>query len=372
MMKHFLGTIVAGAATLSLTGVLFLGCGSPLPPAGSTGGPGSGGGSTGATSIKLDGSVSSQGAGGGGGSSVITPTGDANCGSAKSGTSRQPADMLLVLDRSGSMSNSTSADTACNGAGCVDRWTAVTSAVTTTLTATAGSVNWGLKLFSSTGNACGVTAGVEVAPGSANAAANIQSTIGRTNPGGNTPTAQAVDAAVAYLTTGAVASDGNSKYILLATDGEPNCGAGSNTATNVPATVTAITAAKNAGILVYVIGIGPSAGNLDSFAAAGGTGTYFPATTPQALTDAFATISKAVASCTFNITTTAGADTSNPYVYLDGTLVNKDPANGWSPGANATTIQLNGTTCDAVMTGGGTVNVFFACAGAPPPPTLLF
>ena len=58
--------------------------------------------------------------------------------------------------------------------------------------------------------------------------------------------------------------------------------------------MVAIAAAKAAGFPVYVIGIGPSTGNLDKFAVAGGTTNYFPATSPQAMTDAFASISKAV------------------------------------------------------------------------------
>ena len=52
--------------------------------------------------------------------------------------------------------------------------------------------------------------------------------------------------------------DQNTKYILLATDGEPNCASGGSSTPNVPATVDAIAAAKAAGFPVYVIGVGPS------------------------------------------------------------------------------------------------------------------
>jgi hypothetical protein len=121
--------------------------------------------------------------------------------------------------------------------------------------------------------------------------------------------------------------------------------------------------------LVYVIGIGPQAAltNLQSFAAAGGTTNYFPATSPQALTDAFASISKAVTTCTFNLSSTP-PDVNNIAVYLDKSLVAKDGANGWSLGANSLTIVLNGSTCDKITSGAATqVQVLFGCPGTSPP-----
>jgi hypothetical protein len=199
--------------------------------------------------------------------------------------------------------------------------------------------------------------------------AAIESQIAGASPGNNTPTAQAIRKATAYLKT---VSDQNSKYILLSTDGEPNCATGSNTASNVPDTIAAIKEAKSAGFLVYVIGIGPSVGNLDSFAAAGGTNKYFPASSTDELTAAFASISKTVVSCTFALAQVP-PDPNNVAVYLDTNLVSQDSANGWSFGANSTTIVLNGSTCDKVTSGAAkTVRVLFGCAGEPPPPTLLF
>jgi hypothetical protein len=327
-----------------------------------------GGGGTGPVVINLD--ASQPGTAGNGGSGTgVTPTEDANCGNITKDTSRLPADILLVLDRSGSMDYSTAADSNCNGrtTGCTARWPALTSAVNSTLTATAGSINWGLKLFSTSGNACEVSGGVEVDV-SATSVAAIEAKIGSTTPGGDTPTAQAIDAAVAYLKT---VQDTNSKYILLATDGEPNCGSGSSrgsTTSNVPGTENSITAAKNAGFPVYVIGIGPSVGNLDNFALKGGTNKSFPATSAQALTDAFASISKSVATCTFT-STSPPSDPSNVAVYLNKNLVNQDPANGWSFGANNQTIVLNGTSCDTIMSSSGTasVQILFGCAGISPP-----
>ena len=357
-MKNALYSIlVMGLTAVSTAALLFVGCDSPDKLD-----QGGGGGVAGTVVIKLD-AASGNGAAGGGGNTGQPPTGDANCGSVTSSTNRVPADVLLVLDKSTSMTYATDSDETCNGGGCTARWPALTDAVNATLSATASSISWGLKLYPNSGS-CGVSNGVDVAI-SASAVPQIQSRISSTTPNGYTPTAQAIDAATAYLKT---LNDANNKVILLATDGEPNCLPGeSSGTTNVPGTVTAIQAASAAGFPVYVIGIGPSVGNLDNFAQAGGTNHYYPATSPQDLADAFADISQLVTTCTFTLSLDPDADLDNVAVYLDKNLVQKDGTNGWSFGAGNQTVVLNGSSCEKVKSGAASkVEILVGCGGTPP------
>ena len=71
--------------------------------------------------------------------------------------------------------------------------------------------------------------------------ANRTDANGQVTMGSRTPTRLAENAAVNYLNT---VQAQNPKFILMATDGQPNCAAsGSNTADDTPGSVAAVTAA---------------------------------------------------------------------------------------------------------------------------------
>ena len=72
--------------------------------------------------------------------------------------------------------------------------------------------------------------------------------------GSSTPTRAAENAAVTYLTQRL--TDPNPKFIVLATDGQPNCPAiGQHVTDDAPGAVTAVTTAKTAGFPTFVVGI---------------------------------------------------------------------------------------------------------------------
>jgi hypothetical protein len=341
-----------------------------------SGGLGGSGGSGAGGAVATGGFNGSGGATGTGGGTIV------NCGVQTLRTSRAAPEVLLVLDRSGSMEFDIARDCYCPGSSnrpicpndqCKDRWSTLSSVVSATV-ASRPDVLWGLKLFYTPGGTggtsgsplCRVSKQVEV-PIAADSGAAIQSTIQGTTPEGNTPTRMAILAATAYLKT---VTDQNSKFILLATDGEPNCANGDATAQDVDGTRNAIAEAKAAGFPVYVIGIGPSAGNLSEFAAAGGTGQYYPATSPDELTSAFAAISTRVATCILNLSATP-PDANNVAVYFDKSLVAKNDVNGWSFASNQQVVQLNGIACEELkLSTAMTVTVLFGCPGMPLPPML--
>jgi hypothetical protein len=317
------------------------------------------------------------------------PTADANCGSLTHETTRQPVDVLLVLDRSASMDYSIASDCYCAasanpGAGlcrdttnCTSRWTAIAPAVTTTLS-TSSYVNWGLKLFPSSSNSnCGVTATMDVTISTdpspsvqSQSQAAIQSLVNNIQLSLGTPTAAALSSTTAYLKT---VMDSNKKFILLATDGQPNCGGSPASINNVDlaGASTAAAAANTAGFPVYVVGIGPSLSNLTQIAQAGGTKDYYPVSSPQQLVDALAAISKLVGSCSFKTDTTP-PDPNNIAVYVNKQQVSQSANGGWIYDASSQSVVLTGSYCDDINAGKDTaVQILFGCEGEPQFPPFI-
>ena len=147
------------------------------------------------------------------------------------------------------------------GAACETKWADTTAAINMVVGMTDTTIRWGLKYFANMGT-CGVTAGAAVPIGPNNGAA-INASIAMTQPGSSTPTRLAVTSGADYLMT---VTDPNPKYILLATDGEPNCGPGmANDADDSAGAVAAVMAASTAGIPVFVVGVGNVAPAIATF-----------------------------------------------------------------------------------------------------------
>jgi hypothetical protein len=281
-------------------------------------------------------------------------------------TSSVPADVLIVLDRSGSMNDMVDGTSCRGGCGAQSKWSQMTAALDAFIPTVQSTVNWGLKLFASPGrNMCGVSSGVDVAP-VANDAAQVIGAIGATSPGSSTPTTAAVTAAAAYLQT---LNDGNPKFILLATDGLPNCGSspcapvvgGAGAQTHDCDDANAIAAVKSVhdslSISTFVIGIGTASGGgdatLTAMAEAGGypratTPAYYPVQSADDLTQVFQTITGMVQSCTFSFT--PALDPTKQMisgVTADGAPLN---ANDYTISGN-NAVQLVGQACADYMSG---------------------
>ncbi len=205
-------------------------------------------------------------------------------------------DVLIVQDKSGSMNNDDN-DQSCN-AGCAanSKWSHVTAAISHVVMSTDATVNWGIKYFSDN-NACDASSPPAVSIAAMNGTA-VASSLAATSASGNTPTRDAVTTGAAYLQT---LTDTNPKFLLLVTDGLPNCPVGCASMARPSATCTqtdnptedaaaeaAVASAASQGFNTFVIGVGNVAtaqNTLNQLAIAGGEAQTGAATSYYAVFD---------------------------------------------------------------------------------------
>ena len=331
----------------SISVLMALSCGSQGQESGNTGGGGfivHSGGSGGDV-----GDAGGVGAGGG-----------TNCAQQQVPLNTVPPDILLVQDRSGSMANNSNDQTCPGGCGATSKWAQITTAIESVVTTTQNSVNWGLFYFNNGASECGVNTNPAVPVASADAA-QVVASLTATTPSGATPTAATVNNAVAYMKT---LTDTNPKYLLLATDGEPNCLNNSANNTDVAGATTAIANAKAAGFNVFVVGIGnvsTATTTLNGMANAGGeaqTGAtaYYAVTDTASLEAALTKIVGMVSSCTISLQNVPSGqwtmaiwatNSSGKVVQLPSST-----SDGWEyTDANKSSITLVGPTCDSLKNG---------------------
>ena len=175
--------------------------------------------------------------GGGSGGSYTAcnlPSEFEECGGDQEAAERVPTNVLLVMDKSGSMAQQPEGYS-------MDKWSAMSSALTSVLTEVRNDLSIGLEFFPTTagdspipascsapGRCCEMPGGsemnVDIGPGY-NTVPQILSDISSADPAGGTPTATALARAFDYFDSGAGADLEGNKFVLLATDGGPNCNA---------------------------------------------------------------------------------------------------------------------------------------------------
>ena len=260
----------------------------------------------------------------------------------------------------------------------------MTPAINQVVSRTEATVNWGLKLFADVGSACGVSNNVAVGIAPMNAGAIAAALALRTDASGNvtngssTPTRAAENAAVTYLST---LTDSNPKYILLATDGQPNCPAsGSMNTDDTPGAVAAVSAAATAGYPTFVVGISTAAGAADSalnmMAVAGGfprvgVTQYYPVTSTAEFAAVLQNLVGMANTCTFTLPappTTDGTTTRDDITVKASvggaiTVLPQDANEGWTyADSTRSSIVLHGAPCDQVKAGTLTgITIAFRC-----------
>jgi hypothetical protein len=310
-------------------------------------------------------------ASGGQGGQTVTPTENNNCGAQKHDTTRTTADVLLVLDTSGSMKTGTSNRST--------RYKDVVAALDQVLPQTDDAINWGLELFPRfTGSLLddGCTPGqvdVGIKPHNAKAvAAAYDPKI--VSPEGNTPTTESVNNAVKALQA---LADGNPKYIVLATDGGPNCNPDErdNQESDATHAIAAVQASASAGIPVFVVGLSvgsTASATLNKMAEAGGKPLndpatpktkYYKADTSDELVTAINAIRGQVVTCVYKLPSPPQVPNNVLVVYDDHRALPSPTTWGYTDASN-TSITLYGDDCTKVLDGTyKSVQILYGCPG---------
>jgi hypothetical protein len=152
------------------------------------------------------------------------------CGSQGLTASRNQVNVLLLLDKSSSMENQPvdGDDTTL--------WEATKEALSTTLTDASDEIAFGLQLYPARDeggipqncypDCCEMPSGMDIdvpIEQTSEARDSILAKLDFARPGGGTPTAAALERAYHYFKSGEGADLKGSRFVLLATDGGPNC-----------------------------------------------------------------------------------------------------------------------------------------------------
>jgi hypothetical protein len=380
----------SGAIMVACLGLVS--CGSPAAHTGGyLGGDGDLGGGNGSLNGTDGGSGSygdGDGDGNGGDPSGGYTGGDGGaCESHVVTNSKVTPEMLIVLDRSGSMKM-----------GKTNRWDPSVTAIDNVTKSLQDSIEFGLMVFpgadsgSSSGGGSSCTnlfdpscwtsaigslsdcqAGTVAVPIGIDKANDISTALAAMSPNGGTPTAVSLQAAHQLLGKATVTLDSSqnvAKYVLLVTDGEPNCtivSSNYNPDDYVGDTVNQIKSLASDGIKTYVIGYNttqdPEKSAMDMMAAAGDTGmtTHIDVENGDDLQKAMEDIAGKAASCT--VVLDKPVDTpQNVLVTIDQQrlIVNQPDGNGFTISSDMKTVTVEGTSCEMLKSSSDhviTVNV---------------
>lgn len=265
--------------------------------------------------------------------------GRCGCSGLNIGAEAVPPNVMIVLDRSGSMDNEI-------GSPPMRKWDIAVAAVNNLVSTFDNAIRFGLVLYQGQ-NDCD-PGQVQVAIGDMTAGM-ISSQLG-INPSGNTPIADTLDALVGL---GDLQDPNRPNFILLLTDGQDTC---PNTGF-CQRCVNAATALRGQAqeVQTFVVGFGDGVDpdTLNMVATAGGTALpgdpmYYQADNAQTLQDAFNDIGGAVLSCNYELLELP-PDPSKIFVFLDGVEIPQGA--GWTYDPVTNQIVFDGASCDSLRAG---------------------
>lgn len=271
----------------------------------------------------------------------------------------------FVVDQSGSMGQDF---------GGVTRWEALTDTLVgnpnAIVTSLQSDIRFGMSLYTGTTATC---PSITETGAQLDAADEITTLLADNPPASETPTGESF--AMAAATVEADTWDGD-KFIVLATDGEPDTCAVPNPMDGSPeadaarqAVVDAVADAYAKGIQTFVISVGEAIADTHLQAVANaGQGVqagepdapFYKALGQQALTDAFDDIISGVRECKLDLSDPLQADlAASCTVTVNDNAIPYDDPNGWSLDGDST-IELMGSACTQIQE--GVVNIEMACS----------
>ncbi len=287
------------------------------------------------------------------------------CGLFELDLTPQTPTIVLLVDQSGSMTAAFDMTT---------RWDAVQSTlldpndgVVTTLQS---DVRFGLSLYTSNdgdmGGSCPIL--IETPPALDNLA-NIEMTFaGSGGPQEDTPTGEALSVVADALS---MEPAPGAKYVVLATDGEPDTCAQPDPEEGQPEAVAAAEAAFGKGVKTFIISVGEdiSEQHLQDMANAGAgvqpgdpDATFYQALDQATLLAAFNEIVQGVRDCRIDLDEAIKPDQADLCeVKVNGMVIPFDDPNGWDVN-DPTQIELVGGACTSIQEGEVTIEMGCDCS----------
>lgn len=299
-----------------------------------------------------------------------------------------PPDIMIVMDRSMSMTDDENGQpcagsndtTGFGNCGTNSKWYKTIEALKSVVSATQREVNWGMFWLGDEPKQCGASKTPVVPITPRESYAPIQQALEGNAFAGKlgTPTALAVNNALAYMKT---LDDPNPKYLLLATDGEPNCAGGKLDSVDTKGATDAVASAAAAGMPTFVVGIATTSSKtasplLDSMAVAGGRAQsgaatqYYAVSDTETLETALKQILAMASSCAISLQNVPTGEYEMAISAEDesgqAVLVPESDSDGWiySDSTSKESITFVGGACEKLKKGiFSNVQFVYTCPG---------
>lgn len=270
------------------------------------------------------------------------------CGAQEAKVDPVPPNMLLVVDRSCSMTEAVGNST---------KWDIAVAAINKMTTDFAGQIRFGLTLFPDnvTPNCQQDKIPVPVGPGNEMTIQTMMTnSLVKADPlFPNGPCVTNIQTGMSQAATEPAFTDmTRASYAVLITDGKETCGSDATTVQIIG------TMFQMANVPTFVIGFGSGVdpAQMDKFAVAGGVPSsgahkYYDAGDQAGLDAALATIAKATLSCTYSLDSVP-PNPADIFVFFDNVnKVPRDIMNGWEYDAGKNQVIFYGPACDSLKNG---------------------